>query len=233
MFSLILSPPWFRGFDCIFEYFGVIVFLLIALFAYKATKITSDKKTKWLFISFLLIALSYFLKVFENLNLYFPVEKSISVGSVYIRYTSVAIVQSLFLIEFVTRILFLLGFISLYFLITRSEEKKHVFLLVYLITIVTYVSSLKPMIFHLTSAILIGEISYFYLKKTKLKTLGQKSMFLALVCLAMSNLLLLILSSGFYVSAMVLELIAFVFFMFAFANSLFGSRIKNLEKTKK
>lgn len=89
------------------------------------------------------------------------------------------------------------------------------------------------MIFHLTSAILIGEISYFYLKKTKLKTLGQKSMFLALVCLAMSNLLLSILSPGFYVSAMVLELIAFVFFMFAFANSLFGSRIKTLEKTKK
>ena len=91
--TLIISPPWFRGFDCVFEYFGVLVFLLIALFAYKATKMTNDQKTKWLFVSFLLIAASYFIKAFRNINLYFPFERQLLIGSLEVKYTSLAIIN--------------------------------------------------------------------------------------------------------------------------------------------
>ncbi len=226
MLSIIVAPPWFRGIDCIFEYFGIVVFLLIAFFAYKATRITNDKKTKWLFISFLLIAGSYLIKAFKDLNFYFPVEREVFIGNFHLKYASIAIIQSEVLINAISRILFLLGLVGLYFLITRSEEKRHVFLLVFFTTIVTYISSFIPHLFHLTNVVLLAEISYFYFKKTKLKQPSQKMIMTAFLCLMLSQVLFLTFLSRFYVNAKILELIAFIFFLIAYSLVVFGTKSK-------
>ncbi len=230
--TLIISPPWFRGFDCVFEYFGVLVFLLIALFAYKATKMTNDQKTKWLFVSFLLIAASYFIKAFRNINLYFPFERQLLIGSLEVKYTSLAIINLVPIIDFTSRVLFLLGLVGVYFLITQSEEKKHMALMVYFITIVTYVSSIVPYVFHLTSAILLAEISYFYLKKTERKRLNQKLVLTAFLSLMMSQMLFLTFHPGLYVSAGILELFGFVLLLFSYVLVHFSVRELKIKKEK-
>lgn len=209
-FSFI--PVWFRGYDCIFELVGALVLLLLAIYSYKISKIQNKKRGFWFFIAFLLISLSYFVKIFYNLNLYFPFSKTFTFFQQEIVYTSYFLLDLSSTITSFSRILFIFGLFILYYLITKSKEKRHLLLFTYMLLITIFLSVRVSWIFNLTSFILFAEIAYFYFENIckNDQSKYQKLMLSSYIILALSHLIhLFSFNSSIVVSAYFLEFIGF------------------------
>lgn len=61
-----MSPSWFFGYDVLLELLFAVVCLVVALFAYKIYKETGQRLVKYFSLSFILIAISYFIQSIIN-----------------------------------------------------------------------------------------------------------------------------------------------------------------------
>ena len=78
--ELIIRPEWFLGTESLFEIISMIIILIISAYSYKVYKLSSNKKYKYLSVSFFSIGLGFLFKIisdyvilyYSQLNNYLP-----------------------------------------------------------------------------------------------------------------------------------------------------------------
>jgi hypothetical protein len=185
-------PGWFMGFDCFFDLVGSLVLLLLGIYSLKIKSIAAGKRPHMFFLAFILMSGSYLVRIFKNINIYFPVIRSFNVLGMEFTYESYRIIPLIAPVSFASRFLFLLGLFILYFLITKSREKRHLPFMIYMLLVLTYLVSFRQVIFYLTAAFLFAQVAVFYSRNTKKsKTLFQKILLSGFVILTVAQVLFL------------------------------------------
>ncbi|HDP73841.1 MAG TPA: hypothetical protein ENN46_02690 [Candidatus Woesearchaeota archaeon] len=215
----MVCPGWFRGFDCFFELIGSLVLLMLGIYSLQIKKISSGKRPHLFFLAFVLVSLSYLVRIFKNINLYYPITKSFSFLGINFTYESYKIIPLVEPVTFVSRCLFLVGLFLLFFLFTKSREKQHLPFMLYMLIVFTYLVSFNQVLFYLTTALLFAHIAVFYCKNSeKCKTRFQRIMLSAFIILAASQVLFLLSSflHTLYAPAAMVQFIGFLLLLFDF-----------------
>lgn len=159
MVNFLIGPQGFIGIDSIFEAISIIVSFLVAIFAYKVYKMTSQKKYLNFSIAFLLISLALSFKIISNfVYFYKTVEQSFyGLFTITYRYNFdfVNIIAS-----FLYRFLMLIAFTMLLVSVLRVKDKRLVFLLMVFSFLLVILSFNSYFIFHLLLVLILGFISY-------------------------------------------------------------------------
>lgn len=173
MVEVLFSPRWFYGIDAIFESIAIITALLLSIAAYKLYKFTKKVNHKYFSLSFFVLSLAFLAKVITNLLLYFPNLRNIVVGPIINKYYLLQQTNFVYAVGNIAfRFLMLLGLLGIFWIIGKSREKNKILLFFYFISVIAFTSIFSAettyfvipfyIFFHLTAALLLGYIAYFY-----------------------------------------------------------------------
>jgi hypothetical protein len=180
MVFIYLSPAWFYGYDIALEGLFTIVSFVVALFAFKIYKETSERSVKLFGTAFLLIAVSYTIQTVLNLFIFIRTSQSLNE---FMHISSLHVIHNLGMI---THILFMtIGLVVLAYM-TFKICNSRVFWLLLVLALAGIFLSLTPLFsFYLFSSILLIFISGHFLKtfwrKKQPKTLLVAVAFLLLL----------------------------------------------------
>lgn len=222
MVELIVGPQWFLGIDTLFELISIVVSFLISLFSYKIYRFTSQRKYFIFSLAFLLIALGLSFKIVSNFVVFYQTVEKSFYGLFTITYTrsfNFINLVALFLYRFLTLTSFLMIFTN----ILNLREKRIITLLLFFGFIATVFSNYAYFVFHLALLLILGFISHHYFKNSKIKK--SRSSFMVMVSfftLFLSQLMYIFyaVDKGFYAFAETLQLIGFLFLLFAYISVL-------------
>jgi hypothetical protein len=220
MVDVLFSPRWFFGIDAIFESIAIIATILLSLACFRLYKFTRKVTHKYFSLSFLFLTIAFLAKVITNVLLYFPALREKMVGFILDRYYLLNQTNFVFAIGTTAfRFLMLLGLLGIFWILGKSREKNKLLILLYFIAVVSCVSIFSIVVlgfiiplyplFHLTAALLLAYITYFYysnyLAKKKKATLY---IFLSFLFLFSSQLIfnLVMVNLTIYVIAELLQL---------------------------
>lgn len=221
--QFVFSPKWFYGIDCIFEAFSVIVLVLLALSTYKLYKFTKDQHHLYFGASFVALALGFVAKILTNVELYYPKAVVDAIGPETV-YTITGVISSNIIFAagfFFYRLLLLLGFLGLIFIITHSKEYRWIPLTVFFVGVITLFSTFAYYVFHITAAVLLFYITYYlyinWKKKRRKKTIPLLTFMSFLLLLVSAIIFIFVLVDVyFYVIAEVLQLAGFLLLLAAY-----------------
>ncbi|MEM4755509.1 MAG: hypothetical protein QW594_00030 [Candidatus Woesearchaeota archaeon] len=169
MIKILYSPPWFFNYDIVFDFLSALVTFIIAHYAYKIYKISKEQRYKYFSLSFILIGVSFLAKMITYFVIYHPITISKNLGVAVISYSTGHYSYLPLMIGLIlSRILFLIGLLGLYLIITKYEGRKDIFYLItFLLLINTIFSWSAYFVFHFTSLLLLFYIYYEYAQRCK------------------------------------------------------------------
>ena len=230
MVNVLFSPRWFWGIDAIFEFIAILATALLAFYSFRLYRVTRKASHKYFSLSFLMLALAFFAKVVTNLLLYFPELRKSTIEAFLLRYYLLGNTNMVYAAgNLVYRFLMLAGLLGIFWIIGKSREKNKMILLVYFISAISFTSifaavtsyftlELYP-IFHITAALFLAYISYFYYrnfirkrKKTALR------IFLSFLFLFLSQLVFIFVLADMrtYVAAEILQLAGYFLLLYEY-----------------
>ncbi len=227
-YQLGITPDWFRDIDTGFELISIFVTFIIAATAYKFYKLTDEERYKWFSVSFFLIAVSYFFKIFTNIIVYNEQLGTQTLGKFI--YT-VQYIHEYYYFEIIGTLAFrffmLLGLFGLYYIICKCQDLKSIPLIILLIFLTTIFSNIQYFAFHITAAMLFGLIVWQYylnIKVQKKQLLTARSPVVAFGALLLSQLIfsLLFLTPKIYVIAEIVQLIGFLLLLYNYIQLVRG-----------
>ena len=169
---------WFRILATIFYIFSFIVSALISSFAFRAFKLTKEKKFRNFSIAFLFITLSFVVQAITNLIVYFSLDK----GNDFILQ---AVNSGFMAYAFLT----VAGFFLLAILSLKIKDLKIIALLAALILIGLAISPSFITAFHFILFAVLTTISFnAYKNCCEKKSIGSKAVFLAFLFMAVSHI---------------------------------------------
>jgi hypothetical protein len=223
MYQLGITPDWFQEIDTLFEAISILVTFFIGLTAYKFYRLTTEEKYKWFSVSFLLISFSYLFKILTNFFVYNEEQVRHTLeGYTYV----VNYVHEYYYLEIfgtlAFRFLMLVGLFGLYYIITKSQDKKSIPLVLFLLFFTTIFSNVQYFAFHLTAALLLGLIvwQYYELCRQQKKTFTFCNPLVAFSILFMSQIIfsLLFLTPKVYVIAEIVQLFGFLLLLYNYVR---------------
>ena len=178
MITLIFSPRWFYGIDAIFESFAILATAFLAFYSYKFYRFGRQINYKHFSFSFLMLSLAFLAKVVTNLLLYFPNSAEKVMGFLIPSYPIIGQASLIYGLGHLTfRFFTLLGLLGIFWIIGKYHEKHKLFILIYFASVVSLLSIFTStsivalgivihlyIFFHLTAAIFLAYISYFYFR---------------------------------------------------------------------
>lgn len=160
MYYSYLIPSWFFGFDIGMEVLFFLITLLVALFAFKISKITKERNIKFFGIAFLLISISYVVSAANNF--WFVVQISNSFRELDLQHIAFLGI----LINYVYIVLFIAGLVTLAFITCNSAKWSKTYYLLLGLSLLVIASSMSPITsFRIVSLFLIFFIGYYYLEE--------------------------------------------------------------------
>lgn len=163
----LYGPRWFSGIDCAFEIVSVITALSIWFFAQRANKLTGHPKLQALGNAFLLIAVSFLIKIITNAATYLKLNE---LGPMFL-FSKAIEVQIIFALGyFLYRLLFLVALIWLVCLGLDVVDWRLKLLLVIFAAVGTFFSQYSYVVFHLIAMILlmyIVALAYGHFRESK------------------------------------------------------------------
>ena len=163
MIYLKHTLDWFQFPSLIIDLFSFIVLLMISIVSIKYYKLNKNKKSLYLSVSFLFIALSFMFKLLTNASLFY--DKLINPTNTQIIVQTLQTIRTYNIFSNLTFTVFaflnLIGLYLLYKLYQGKQTYSNVLLMGYFILISTYFSNSNYYIFHLTSFIFLVAISSF------------------------------------------------------------------------
>lgn len=219
MIKVVFSPAWFSGIDSIFELVTVLVTALISVYGYKVYKFSGERRYKFFSLAFLLICVSYIIKILMNVSVYSTVTKKVQIGMFVFISQSLQRFELFYSIGFfLLRFLLLLGLIGIFLVLEKKEDRKYAFLLIYLAFISSLIGNYIFHIFHITASMLLLLIFVYYYNnylhnKSKNPFLVASSFFLIMI-----SQVVFILSASFplaYVIGESLQLLGYILLLLA------------------
>ena len=191
MFRFVTAPRWFYGYDVAIDLISIAVTLLIAVYAFKLSRYTGDKRHKYFSYSFFLIAASFLLKSLSNQ--YVPDEAIVGqiVWAISVSIPTLKI-PSFFTSTYLGyRFFTLLGLAGIYSIVHRVKRSE-IWLSLYLVFLVTLISMATYLLFYATAALFLLMITLYYYKNcAKVKTPQSKLVFVSFAVIMVGQLLFL------------------------------------------
>ncbi len=215
-----VSPTWFYGIDTLFEAISLLVAFLVGYFSYKAYKFSSEKKHLYFAYSFFVIAISFFIKILTNVVIEYQSVKQAVYGLLVVTTYTIHRLDYFYNFGVLTqKFLMLTALMAILYLNFRLKDSKLFFLLAYFILVTTLFSHYSYYVYHLTAALILGLIAFYYSKNCRIqKTKTANLVKIAFIWLFFSQLsfIFLELSSNFYVLGEILQLTGYLFLLYAF-----------------
>jgi len=170
MQTIYFAPKWFFGYDIGLEFLFAIISLVVAMFAFRVYRMTTQKQTKLFGMAFLLISISYFLQSLFN---YLIVAKLSENICRMVKIQDAAVFDA---IGMNIQIIFMTAGLALLTYMTLKTEKPRVYWLLLSISLLSIFSSKHVLyMFYLISTILLIFLCWHffdnYLKKKHRTTL--------------------------------------------------------------
>lgn len=236
MLDIVFSPKWFNGFDCIFEFISAFVLILIASYSWKLYKFNKNKNFKDFSIAFFVLAIAFIFKILTNITVYYNVLETYQSGLLSFTISSIK-ASSIFYNGgyFFYKLLTLFAFYLLIIIIDKREMNS--LFIIYFITITTIFSNWTYYIFHTTSLLFVGYITWLYFKSYRQKVCDLcdkkanniKYPFLAFLVITISNMLFIFIgfNSYIYVVGEYIQLLGYIILLYAFIRVLKYGTKKN------
>src|SRR3989344_6721766 len=223
MIDILFNPKWFNGIDSIFEGISVIVCILIASYSLKLYKFNKNKNFKDFSIAFFILAAAFIFKILTNITVYYNVLNTYNIG--LLSFTISSIKSSAIFYNSGYLLYRWLTLLGLYIFITIKDQKgTNSLFIIYLITIVSIFSTWSYYLFHITTLLFSGYITWLYFKDYRKncelcdKKTNIKYPLFAFLIITLSNILFIFINlNGYiYVIAEYAQLIGFIILLYAF-----------------
>ena len=208
-----LSMGRFYGIDSLIEFLIIIVAAIVSLYSHKIYKIVKDQNYRFFSWAFLLIAVSFVFKILSN----FTILNRVKIQGINFVYTVLSQPSYMPLVDFVTftlyKIFYLLGFLILFLILTKTDKKDKIFLFIYLSIIAILFSIYLNFIFHITLLLILLFLTlHFYQNHKNHKTTNSMLVFVAFLIILIAHLSFVFsdMRSLFYMIGEGLLLIAFL-----------------------
>ena len=236
MIDIVFSPKWFNGVDIIFELISAIVLVLIASYSLRSYKFKKNENFRDFAIAFFILAAAFIAKILTNITIYYNVLETFHVGLLSFTISSIK-ASSIFYNGgyFFYRLLTLIG---LYIFITIIDKKEtNSLFMIYFIAITTIFSTWNYYLFHITSMLFAGYITYLYFKSYKQrecelcdkKVNNVKYPLAAFFIITLANALFIFikLNSYIYVIAEYIQLLGYIILLYTFIRVIkYGTKKK-------
>lgn len=230
MIEVIYGPQWFHGSDIVIDIVSIFVLLLIAYFGVSYYKLNNNKNYLFLATSFFLLALSFVFKNLLNLGVYYHILQTNQNGFAILSEQAAQNLNTMFLVGILLyRLLTVIGLYILYN-IYNKQSKETVFLVSYLLLVLTYFSQSNYYIFHLTSLVLLALIVASYSEKYLTKRdVGTILVVISFSIIALSQLFFIFVDfvDDFYVFGEVVQLVGYIALLTAFVKVFFDVKKAN------
>ncbi len=167
----------------------IAVSVIIAYFSYKIYKVIKDKNYKYFSWAFVSIAISFIFKILSNITI---VHRVLITQYDIVRVITHELewVEILNFISFILfKVFFILGFLFIFLIVTKTDKKERIFLFVYLSIITILFSIYFNFVFHLTLVVILAFlVNYFYKNYNKLKTTNSMLVYAAFAIILVSQL---------------------------------------------
>jgi len=224
MIRFVFSPSWFFGIDSLFELVTVVVAMLVALYAHKVYKLTKEKRYRFFSYAFLLISVSYIIKILMDVSVYYPTTQIFKIGIFTVITHTFARLDAFYAVGyFVLRFLLLLGLLGIFLVLERKEDRKYAFLLIYLAFVSALFGNYLYHIFHITTSLLLLLIFvYFYNNYMNYKSRNSFFVASSFFLIFVSQLIFIALSLHpvLYVVAESVQLLGYLLLLFTFVSIL-------------
>lgn len=214
--ALTFTPQWFYGIDSLFDFISLLVAVLIFYFSYRVYKVVGNKNYSIMFYSFVGISLSFLIKIFANLSLYYaPVRVTISsaMSTVVAVNISKVFISGVFFYRFA----FLLSMALLFWLTLRVKDKRVLALMMVFAVVAAELSFAYYSVFHMVAAVfLLFIFSFFQSNYSKRKTTNALQVALAFLFIFLSQaaFVFMILQPLLYAIGEVLQLLGYGLLLF-------------------
>jgi hypothetical protein len=203
----------FYGIDSLIEFLIILVAAIVSLYSHKIYKIVKDQNYKFFSIAFLLIAISFVFKILSN----FTILNRVKIQGVNFVYTVLSQPSYMPLVDFISftlyKIFYLLGFLILFLILTKTDKKDKIFLFIYLSIIAILFSIYLNFVFHITLFLILLFLTiHFYENHKNHKTTNSMLVFVGFLIILIAHLSFLFSDMGslFYMIGEGLLLIAFL-----------------------
>jgi len=203
----------FYGIDTFIEFLTILVSFFISFYSFRIYRLIKDKHYEWFSLAFLLLGISFIFKIFSNMTFLhrFEIEQSNFV------FTFMSHLEYMEIINFFSFIFYktfhLIGFLLLFLILSKNEEKNKNLLFFYLSLIVVLFSIYFNFVFHITVVfILIYLTLYFYENHKKVENMNSFLVFISFLIILASHLFFIFsdVHGLFYLFGEVLLLIGFL-----------------------
>ncbi len=206
------SPEWFFGYDVALEFLFAVILLAVALFAFRAYRLTEQRQLAYFGLSFLFIGISY---IIESIFNYMTISRLNATICHVIKIKSVALFD---LMGIYTHMFFMtIGLVLLVYMTFKVEEKRPLWLLLIISLIAIFFSWNKLLIFFLlSSTYLLFLVAHFFNNYLRHKTWNTFMIAAAFFVLFISNLHFIFALNAplFYFAGHILELFAYLLILF-------------------
>lgn len=225
---LALSLGRFYGIDSLVEFLIILVSLIIAYHSNKIYNLIKDKQYRYFSFAFLAIAISFIFKILSNLTIGYRVviERANFIFVIWYELQYMQLINFLSFIFYKT--FHVIGFLMLFFIVTKTRDKEKIFLFIYFSIIAIFLSIYFNFIFHLTLIFILFFLTHhFYENYTRKKSLNTKLVFIAFLLILLGQIFF-IFEDAYTLFYLVGEILLLIGFLFLLIN-----QIKLKRKSKK
>ena len=216
-----LSAIRFYGIDSVIDFLIFLVAILITYQSYNIYSLLKEKNYKFFSWAFLSISIAFLFKIIVNFTFFYQIQvlQTYFINSALLEHLEFLDLVNFFSVIFY-RIFLLTGFLILFLIFTKTEEKEKVILFIYLSIITVLFSIYFSFVFHLTLFLLILFLTiYFYRNYKRIRSRNSLIVFYSFLMILTANFI------GFFSSLhrffyLAYEIIIFILFCFLLINDL-------------
>ncbi len=180
MVSYYIVPPWFFGYDVLFEFIFAVITLIVGIYAFRVYKLSQQEQPKFFSIAFLLVSVSYFAKSVFN---FMVINALNGPASVFLRLNNVAAFNTLGMLLHI--LFFISGISLLVYMMLKIKSLKAYFLLTTTLCLSLIFNDDRGYVFYVLTSLLFIYLCWLYLanyiKNKQHRTLLVLSAFICLL----------------------------------------------------
>jgi len=209
---MVFTPDWFLGHDVLIDVFSFVILFLFFLFSIKSYKLNKNKRSLYLGIGFLLIALAELSVILTKFAIFYDTTITQGIGGLIITYQVVSSVDIIYYLSFFFNRLFTLSGLYIIYRLPLKKLSGDFVLVSYFIIITSLMSHNFYYFYHLTALTFLALIIRNYIKVYRKNKLVNTGIFIMALSLLAISQVMFILSrvSYFYVTAQIIQLISYI-----------------------
>jgi hypothetical protein len=227
---IAFTPDWFANFDVAINIFSFIILVLFFIFSIRSYLLSKNKKSLYLGIGFLSIALAELATIFTKIVLFYDISFTQQVGQMVVTYHVVKSVDIFYKIGFFFhKLLTLTGLYIIYRFPLKRLSQNDFFLSIFFLILSALAGEMIYFVFHIaTIALLILIIKNFNKIYTKNKLHNTRILIIAFSMLLVSHIFFIFSTMRLvYITGQILQLISYITLLVLIMNIIYNAKTKS------